>query len=228
MGDHGNCNDCDDLVLHRCDIDTLLPGQWLNDQVIEFALRRIGDSANPGESNRNGKVVLVPPATSQLFLHAPDVASSVARDLHLDISAGPILFCLNNATDVSRPLSGTHWSALVVLTETYGARRQVWHLHYDSMSGGANDHLAERMSDTLKAVFGTPDAGLQQVVSFSGRQKNSHDCGVFLLAVAVAYMEGGPGGQEEVDRLIHGIDQVGVDALRRRLLEEVKVMVDSR
>ena len=26
-----------DLVLHGADIDTISPGQWLNDQVLEFA-----------------------------------------------------------------------------------------------------------------------------------------------------------------------------------------------
>ena len=219
----GDLND-NDLVLHRCDIDTLLPGQWLNDQIIEYALRRL---RNPGELGRNGTraalVQTVPPATSQLFLHAPELSSSVARDLHLDISAGPILFCLNNPSDVSRPLSGTHWSALVLVTETRGARRQVRHLHYDSTCGGANDWIAERMSDTLKTVFGSLDAGLEHVDSFRGRQKNAHDCGVFLLAVAQAYVRGAGGGQDAVDQPVDGVNQATVDALRGRLWDEIQL-----
>lgn len=211
-------------VLHQCDIDTVFPGRWLNDQIIEYALQRFGDPSNPGQAEREKKhsvAVLVPPSTSQLFLHAPEVAAGIARDLHLDISAGPILFCLNNATDVTLPLSGTHWTALVVVTETHGATRKVRHLHYDSMRGRANDHIAERMSDTLRAVFGTRDAALEHVVSLNGRQENAHDCGVFLLAVAQAYTEGAREGQEAIDRLVDGIDQASAHALRRQLLESL-------
>ena len=205
----------DPIVLHRCDIDTLLPGQWLNDQIIEYALQRLRNASKP---RKVGPLVqTVPPATTQLFLHAPELASSVARDLHLDIAAGPIVFCLNNPSDVSRPLSGTHWSALVLVTETRRATWRVRHLHYDSMEGGVNDRIAARLSDTLKAVFGSPEAVLEHVDSFRGRQKNAHDCGVFLLAVARAFMRGASGGQDAVDRLIDGIDQATVDVLRRSL-----------
>lgn len=121
-----------DVVLRQHDISTLQPGQWLNDQAIEFALSRF-----EGLANRIGCVV-VPPATSQLFLHAPEVAPSVARDLQLDPSRGkPIVFCLNNATDVTKPLSGSHWSALVVTGSPV-----VKHVHYDSLNG-VNDRIAE-------------------------------------------------------------------------------------
>ena len=178
-----------DLVLHGADIDTISPGQWLNDQVLEFALRWLSERSNSDLS-------VVPPSTTHLCLHAPTVAPSVVNDLRLDPARAPgVLFCVNNAADLRRPLAGSHWSALVALRSAGGMR----YIHYDSI--GVNNRVAEDLANVLSGCPGFEGSEQPPAVehdrSFRGRQQNDSDCGVFVAAVARAYMDVDTRGSEE-------------------------------
>jgi len=180
-----------DLVLHGADIDTLNPGEWLNDQVLEFALRWLSERSN-------SDLTVVPPATTQLCLHAPTVAPSVAHDLRLDPARAPgVLFCVNNAADLTRPLAGSHWSALVAV-RTAGSS-SCRYIHYDSI--GVNNRVAEDLANVLSGCPGFQGSERPPAVehdrSFRGRQQNDSDCGVFVAAVARAYMDVDMRGSEE-------------------------------
>lgn len=235
-----------DLVLQHTDIETLLPGNWLNDQVIEVALAF--EEENAGEYPT---VRCVPPSTSQLILHAPDIAPSIVRDLDLvDPLASTVLLCVNNATDLSQPLAGSHWSALVA---TRSADCTMYR-HYDSI--GTNNLVAEELASVLSTCDGFPgkpkvfhdrsfNGGYRTrptcvrtpvrsdslalcaacFVHSQGRQTNSCDCGVFLLAVARAHMTGKSQNGEDaafaVQRRLDGIDQNFVGGLREELLRRV-------
>jgi sentrin-specific protease 8 len=170
-----------DVILRECDVATLDAGSWLNDAMLDFCLKYLEDTTR---TDGPRSTECVPPSTCFLMLHGSvDVAASIAESLHLE-AWNTIVFSLNNAASLDTPLSGSHWSCLVVTKSDGGTR----HIHYDSM-GGINDDVAVRMSRRLGEIMPSLCAKLELNATFTRRQENAYDCGMFVLAVAEAYLD---------------------------------------
>jgi len=98
------------------------------------------------------------------------------RGLVLD--RGITLFPLNNSTDVSRALGGSHWSLMVFVSHAPSTCR-IWHV--DSLHQSGNKAVAEAVVHALASVGCEAflDCGVVEVPC--AQQANGYDCGAFVL-----------------------------------------------
>ncbi len=123
-----------------------------------------------------------------------------------------MLFALNDNPDVSAAGGGAHWSLLAWHTHSRTFR------HYDSASG-LNTWHARRLAAAAAVLVGTAPQGhsgndgpsqAPEVVEGcnSPQQRNSYDCGMFVLLVAeqLAIWQAQQGGPSQHDATGAGAD----------------------
>ncbi|KAL7746479.1 SUMO1 sentrin specific peptidase 8 [Sorochytrium milnesiophthora] len=145
-----------DTLLRRSDVQLLSEGEWINDNLLDFAYEYFEQlPASPRLVDKS--VMLLRPGFVKLLTDADffDTTQEVIPGIH---SAQVVMLPINDNRSLSYS-GGTHWSLLVFL-------------HYDSAAGSNNSR-----ADTVMRRSRFEEAPTVQ-------QKNSYDCGVSVIAIS--------------------------------------------
>ncbi|KAF0889047.1 hypothetical protein E2562_021103, partial [Oryza meyeriana var. granulata] len=162
-----------DTTLFSSDVASLAAQNFLSDGVINFVM------AHMTTKFADDDFLLVSPSVASLLANVQDPAAvaGTAQALLL-ASRRMVLFPVNNSERFDKADDGSHWS-LLVLDNITGR-----FVHNDSM-GGANLPAASRLADALRPLLPTPLQG-PPILGPTPQQSNGYDCGVYLLAIALA------------------------------------------
>jgi len=157
-------------VFTKEDIDCIRD-DWLTDNAIAFweeYLEREKLINFP-----RAHIVLLRPSMSFMLLQTPD-ALTLKSALPDFTRTSHIFLPINNATSVTLPESGSHWSLLLVSAIDGVA------FHYDSL-GDDNYEPAFNVSQKMQALLGKHLRFVH--MNDSPQQDNGSDCGVFVCMV---------------------------------------------
>ncbi|NXF86848.1 SENP8 protease, partial [Eubucco bourcierii] len=164
-----------DSLLRQSDVALLDPPNWLNDQIIGFAFEYFAHHEFKAFWQ---EICFISPEVAQ-FIKCADNPQEVGLFLQpLQLHGKKlVLFPIN---DNSNQLAGgTHWSLLVY----YGDKDCF--SHYDSR-GTYNASHAKQVVEKVE-FFVRPSAGKTILVEELGpTQKNSYDCGMYVICMAEA------------------------------------------
>jgi hypothetical protein len=199
-----NLNPLNPLVICRlpgaqllaADVYTLLPGQWVNDNVVAFYLDYLVTLAHPG-----APCCVLNPGVASLCqtLRGEDLREAL-ENTKLGAACSSFLLPLCDTRDFDTPLSGTHWTLL-------RWERPTGFALYDSSSseagegsrgGGASPSpslaTARAVAAALAPLLGVP-VDSPVAVPPCAQQANGFDCGMHVAATAaslVAQQAGAP------------------------------------
>lgn len=189
-----------DVLVYDEDVDTLLPGKWLNDQVIAYLLGMF----DARRESSDGVVVLEPSMTftagmvgeAELLREMLSVArTSGATPLAEQLGvADLVLMPVNNNEDASIAGGGSHWS-LLAFRRQGGQGGKPRFEHYDSCDN-ANGPQALAIARAMAPLLMERVGHLQLMRMTTPRQANGHDCGAYLLAIAELLCTARSGGGE--------------------------------
>lgn len=158
-----------DVVLYSTDLQTLLPGMWVNDNIISFACEYLLSKA----SNKiKEKVVIVSAATCELIRYCGEV--EIIREIFdsLDFfTKEKVLFVLNDRVDPTA-VGGSHWSLLILNRKLSQFR------YYDSMKP-SKEAVARQIVTILTPFLGSAQHSF--VMEDCAQQSNSFDCGMYVI-----------------------------------------------
>ncbi|KQJ92685.1 NEDD8-specific protease 1 [Brachypodium distachyon] len=215
-----------DVVLLRSDLAILRGPHFLNDRIIAFYLAHLSASFHG-----DGDLLLLPPSIPYLLSNLPD-PESVAEPLCL-ASRRLVLLPVNDNPDASVANGGSHWTLLVLDAATTDPQAPRF-VHHDSLRGSANAAAARRLARALTAG-GAP---LRFVEAPTPTQRNGHDCGVYVLAVARAIcgwwrssrrrenQQGG--GGDWFATMMEEVDAESVGAMRAELLQLIHRLIQDK
>uniref|UniRef100_A0AAV1V7L5 Ubiquitin-like protease family profile domain-containing protein n=1 Tax=Peronospora matthiolae TaxID=2874970 RepID=A0AAV1V7L5_9STRA len=165
-----------DVLLYESDVALFASRQWLNDATINFYLQYLTHTCAPSDT------LLMDPAVVSCLLHQcedEDEYSDLARGLEL-LSRR---LCIIPVADNDALGGGSsHWSLLLYCDGSFR--------HFDS-SAGHNKQAAGRVAKSFELLLqaaGRQDGDgasnrVEEVVD-APQQKNSFDCGVYVLMLA--------------------------------------------
>lgn len=202
--------------VYEGDLETLAPGQWLNDAVINFCCDRMSLVEFEGRG-----VAFVHPGVSFVlsFEDDEDDFRDTLEGAGVTAAACRLaLFPINDKQVTGRP-GGAHWSLLAV------DRDAGRFLHFDS-AGGANDGVARNLAGRL-----SPHVGCAMPVARAQcpQQTNSFDCGVYAVTfareLARSWAEGnGPASEAAADRLRRTVSPATVTGMRATIEEWARAL----
>jgi len=191
------------VFLRRSDVALFQDGNWLNDECITFFFEHLASKHCAAAA----RVLFLGAETAFWLLLEEDEEDLADAANGLEIREKDLILCpINDNTDRTRAGAGTHWSLLVaraVAPRTDHAAGSKgaplvpsmgWE-YYDSMPGGSNFGIAQRLARKLVAMRGpcggaASSAGQAIVTDVAAaRQTNSCDCGVYVLLFAEAVLE---------------------------------------
>jgi len=156
-----------DVRLTKHDIDCI-KYDWLTDNAIAFWQEYLERERLVHFPRAN--IVLLRPTMSLMVMHTPDPIT--LKSALPDFSQTTHIFLpVNNARDLEKPESGSHWSLLVV-SKIDGVS-----FHYDSL-GGDNRHEAEIVSHKFSQLLRKPLRFAQ--MHDVPQQENGSDCGIYV------------------------------------------------
>lgn len=165
-----------DVVMRRSDLDILAGPHFLNDRIIEFYFTYLASKKYSSQED----IAFVSPSVSFWIAKCNDatfltdcLAPLKLRDKNL------VIFTVNDNVDVNEAGGGSHWSLLVYY------RKMNMFVHHDSFHG-INSLHAEMLSKSVAGLLA--DYQFAASASFvdcpTPRQRNAHDCGLYVLAIA--------------------------------------------
>lgn len=158
-----------DICLKENDIETVRGNHWINDQIIAFYFQYLESHVYREFSN---EFLFVSPQVTQL-LKMNDEPNDEAKTLlePLNPHSRKFLFFPVNDNNHERA-GGTHWNLLVY------SRPDNTFYTYDS-NGNHNNYATSKVFDVLRKTLNCPNAHF--ILSPSAQQKNSYDCGIYVL-----------------------------------------------
>mmetsp|Transcript_8932 Transcript_8932/g.19063 ORF Transcript_8932/g.19063 Transcript_8932/m.19063 type:complete len:237 (+) Transcript_8932:90-800(+) len=170
-----------DVVLRASDVRLLNGSNWLNDQVIAFYFEYLGRVKYQQLAGPSGPVLLVPGSIAYLLSNCggPEVAASLLEPLQAS-KKSVIIFAVNDNPEVGTAEGGSHWSTLVYERHSGTFR------HYDSSYGCSNRASASKLYKAIHAAVSPGQHSRLVQVDGMPQQRNSFDCGVYVMAVADA------------------------------------------
>jgi sentrin-specific protease 8 len=162
------------LLYHDCqvydyDLETLRPGEWLNDTIIEFCFEYFEQDI----FKQQQRFLFLRPAIVFLMMHTKD-RSGLESALPIGLQENDIIFLPINDSDGID--SGTHWSLLI-----YWKKGNSFY-HYDSI-GCSNDMMARYCKDRIAELVGSSMTATFVPID-TPQQQNGYDCGVYVIAIA--------------------------------------------
>ncbi|KAG5684291.1 hypothetical protein PVAND_013527 [Polypedilum vanderplanki] len=158
-----------DIRLKVSDVETLRPGEWLNDQIISFYFQYLESHIYRHYLH---DILLVSTQVTQLMKMTKDHhedARSILEPLNFRLKQY-LFFPLNNNDD--ERVGGTHWSLMVY------SRSENSFYTFDSINKNIND-AATKLYHVLKIVLFCPSA--QHFCFPSLQQQNNFDCGIHVI-----------------------------------------------
>jgi sentrin-specific protease 8 len=158
-----------DCQVYDYDLETLRPGEWLNDTIIEFAYEYYEKEIFQDQK----RFLFLRPAIVYLIMHTRD-RSSLEGALPIGMDQKDVIFLPINDSS-GEDDSGSHWSLLVYWKQTNSF------YHYDSI-GSSNEMMARYCKDKIADFIGS-----SLTASFipidTPQQQNGYDCGVYVIAI---------------------------------------------
>ncbi|KAK5915669.1 hypothetical protein CesoFtcFv8_001239 [Champsocephalus esox] len=166
-----------DSLLRRSDVSLLEGPYWLNDQVIGFAFEYFAAERFRvlGET-----ITFISPEVTQYIKCAscPNELAIFLEPLNLASRHWVFLAVNDNSNQTA---GGSHWSLLVY------HHNSNHFAHYDSQNGSNSTH-AQRIARNLEPFLGAGRKA-QFVEEPCPSQKNSYDCGMYVICIAEALCE---------------------------------------
>ncbi|GLJ13047.1 hypothetical protein SUGI_0204050 [Cryptomeria japonica] len=216
MGDNEKVLSYGDVILRKSDLKILRGPYHLNDRIIEFYFCYLSNSISP-------TINFVAPSVSFWILNVPDVDSI---KLFVDPLKLPekelVLFPINDNENFSLAEGGTHWSLLV-----YDRKKNVFE-HYDSSS--INKSYARKLFTNIKDFMGPSSASATFIEHFTPRQRNGHDCGLYVLAIAkeICSYRGDTLGEDWESVLKARVTPTAVSEMRNQILEIINDLSNQK
>ncbi|KAK1324637.1 NEDD8-specific protease 1 [Acorus calamus] len=206
-----------DVVLRRSDLGILKGPHFINDRIIEFYFSFLSSSTVSED------ILLVPPSISFWIANCPDPESlkDVIEPLKLQ-DKNLVLFTVNDNSDVNLAQGGTHWSLLA-----YSKNLNTF-VHHDSCSE-LNTEDAKKL---YQAVRTSVASTARFEVAFTPQQKNSYDCGVYVMAIARAICAWHE--SETIDKgedwfsTLTEINASTVSCVRKEILEQIQMLMTQK
>jgi sentrin-specific protease 8 len=160
-----------DVQIYQEDLENLLPGQWINDSIIEFTYEYFEQEL----FSKHSLFGFIRPAIVYLISQISDPISLVEDSvLPAGLHEKEVLFMPIN-DNRGNIAGGTHWSLMVYC-------RSLNHFfHFDSM-GNCNEMSARWCQNKIKNVLGTAKNAAFTCLE-TPQQKNGYDCGVYVIAI---------------------------------------------
>ncbi|KAL6739605.1 hypothetical protein Aduo_013039 [Ancylostoma duodenale] len=158
-----------DIVLYQSDVNTLLPGVWLNDNIISFACEFLMDNAS---EQIKQQVAVVGAASCELLRYAGD--ETIIREIFTSLNffdKENILFILNDREDPT-VVGGFHWSLLVL-------ERKLGRFHYYDSTRPAKTTVAKQLVNIVTPFLDTENVTF--TIEDCPQQHNSFDCGMYVI-----------------------------------------------
>uniref|UniRef100_A0A914XDS5 Protein SHQ1 homolog n=1 Tax=Plectus sambesii TaxID=2011161 RepID=A0A914XDS5_9BILA len=172
-GDKRVLNYCEEVLLFERDVRLLDDRNWLNDQIISFALEYIYQEILP--SAKQAKACIVSSNVCELFKFGDtDLIKQVCSDL--GFAKKELLLLPVNDNDKPSQTGGSHWSLLAF------HRKANRFEYFDSLSY-SNLDTAKSIASACESLLETakkPKFNLTPVPL----QQNGSDCGVYLIEFA--------------------------------------------
>ncbi|KHJ82860.1 Ulp1 protease family, catalytic domain protein [Oesophagostomum dentatum] len=158
-----------DVVLYESDVNTLLPGVWLNDNILSFVCEFLMENSSREVKEQ---VAIVSAASCELIRYAGD--ASIIREIFTSLNffdKEKILFVLNDRED-PRVVGGFHWSLLVL-------DRRAAHFHYYDSTRPAKTAVAKQVVGIVSEFLDNKD--IKFTIEDCPQQRNSFDCGMYVI-----------------------------------------------
>ena len=108
-------------TLRQKDLNFLLEGQWLNDQIMNFYYEYLSKIYLNNNEKRNQSIILLDPAVANTFQYCRDEFEGLSEffgKLNLAIADQLIFLPMNDNTNPHLVSGGTHWSLLILQNQT--------------------------------------------------------------------------------------------------------------
>ncbi|KAL4227095.1 hypothetical protein ACF0H5_015069 [Mactra antiquata] len=162
-----------DSLLHKSDVDLLNGPNWINDKLISFCFEYFEKEQFNHSAD---KLALLSPEVAQFIKLAPDDDLGTCLG-PLNLPSKQFVFLPVNDNQITCQAGGTHWSLLVYIRNKQEFR------HYDSMEC-SNKEIAKMLAYKLQPYVQAPRGRMKVLEVDSPKQKNSYDCGMFVISIA--------------------------------------------
>ncbi|KAI8058740.1 hypothetical protein BDF21DRAFT_497487 [Thamnidium elegans] len=160
-----------DVVIRQSDLHTLLPGEWLNDTILEFHMEFLERTFVPKDAN----FLFLRPGIVHLITYAEGDVMELASALPKDMDKYAVIFMPINDGDPQKANSGTHWSLMVYIREANSF------YYYDTLKFN-NLREGEQSCKRIQPLLKLNEAA-QFIPSSTPQQGNGSDCGVSVIAI---------------------------------------------
>ncbi|KAI8352136.1 hypothetical protein EDC96DRAFT_610143 [Choanephora cucurbitarum] len=160
-----------DVVIRQSDLDTLSPGQWLNDTMIEFHMEFLERTFVPKDAN----YLFLRPGMVHLLTYSEGDVMQLESVLPANLDSYEAIFIPVNDGKPHEAYSGTHWALLVYLKSIHSF------FYYDTLKYN-NLRDAELTSKRLRPLLKT-DKKFSFIPSSTPQQDNGSDCGVYVISI---------------------------------------------
>ncbi|XP_009895390.2 sentrin-specific protease 8 [Dryobates pubescens] len=164
-----------DSLLRQSDVALLDPPNWINDRIIGFAFEYFASKEFEAFEH---ELCFISPEVAQ-FIKCAESREEVGEFLQpLDLRSKRLVFFPINDNS-SQLAGGTHWSLLVYYRdkECFG--------HFDS-HGTYNAAHARQVAEMVEFFVSTRAGKLILVEEMVPAQRNSYDCGMYVICCAEA------------------------------------------
>lgn len=181
--------------LYESDILMFSGHGWLTDNCISFVFEAIQSKLSDSDKSR---VEFISPPAVELIAHfPPETLREVFHDR--DFDKAQLFFLPICDGDGRRAGSGTHWSLLVVLKESYAK-------YFDSNGGDGCISKAKTVLSNLCTGFAMDK--MHCVATPCSRQRNAGDCGIYVLLYCETILHRfliSEGGQFELGTIVSDV-----------------------
>ena len=169
------------VKLYECDVETLMEGKWINDNVVAFAFNEMQKMHDSKLKN----IVFVRPAMTHMIKVSNDEndIKMIIEDLGLR-KADYAFFPVNN--NLSEKEGGSHWSLMIF------SRKENTFYHLDPISGMNDGSVALLIKKLIDINTKFPEVKYVMCP----RQRNGYDCGPYTLMFAEKIAENIEAGTE--------------------------------
>ncbi|RKP08673.1 hypothetical protein THASP1DRAFT_5969, partial [Thamnocephalis sphaerospora] len=159
-----------DVVLRHRDLNTLQPGEWLNDTCIEFYYEYL-----EREVIRSDAILLMRPLMVHMVAQHADPYQFI-EVLPPRLNERKMVFLPINNHTRGDTVGGTHWSLMVYIRSTNTF------YYYDSLND-YNLPMARQTAEKMARVLCTGPQPPRFLMMKTPQQENSNDCGVYVISI---------------------------------------------
>lgn len=190
-------------TIYEDDYKKITGDDWLNDELIGLAGRKLEIQANKDCAENHLNVLFYPPNTLYLLrMIQKEMASEVTQYWNV-FKAKYVFLPLYDSENCAS--EGSHWS-LIVWDTQYSPNEENKFYHFDSL-GCSSTRVARKVAKQLCEYYGV---NVHRFFSpKSPQQNNSYDCGMFTIAIMEYIAK-----SMDLDKIVPNVSQQTVTQLR--------------